>query len=154
MAVPPLGPPLESFSRGAGAWQEILAFSFSTTKSDTLPLATDFPVKKRGNVKSLGPLAFLLGLLVCHCLSLAQCVMGAAARRMSLSHEVGEGGQSFSKHCSAPGNQDLIVVIWELLGVGSSIFPLQGYWSSCPNLDLLSLFPHWVGQSTKKKGDS
>lgn len=89
MAVPPLGPPLESFSRGAGAWQEILAFSFSTTKSDTLPLATDFPVKKRGNVKSLGPLAFLLGLLVCHCLSLAQCVMGAAARRMSLFHEVG-----------------------------------------------------------------
>lgn len=61
--------------------------------------------------------------------------MGAAARRMSLSHEVGrEDNHSVSTVLPQDPNQALVAVIWELLGVGSSIFPLQGYWSSCPNL--------------------
>lgn len=61
--------------------------------------------------------------------------MGAAARRMSLSHEVGrEDNHSVSTVLPQDPNQALVAVIWELLRVGSSIFPLQGYWSSCPNL--------------------
>lgn len=55
---------------------------------------------------------------------------------MSLSHEVGrEDNHSVSTVLPQDPNQvPLLAVTWELLGVGSSIFPLQGYWSSCPNL--------------------
>lgn len=73
---------------------------------------------------------------------------------MSLSHEAGrEDNHSVSTVLPQDPYQALVVT-WEPLRVGSSIFPLQGYGALALIWDLLWWFPHWVGQSTKKKGDS
>lgn len=75
MAVPSLWPPLESFSRGLEPGKKSWPLASPLSRTTHYPLLLTF-LSRKGKCERSGPLALLLGLLVCRCLSLAHCVMG------------------------------------------------------------------------------